>query len=241
MNSFNGQVILQANQTNRESDDHCFAGSRTPVCRKSNTSTRWRERRGGAGWRAFSLLLPPSLRLLGSCIRQQSSPFTNTLGMKFIPVKDTDVLFCIHETRRQDYEAFAKEMPAVDASWKKPAQGGSADVEGDDHPVVHVNWDDAQAFCDWLSKKEGRAYRLPADREWSHAIGIERDEKRSKEDTPKTLSSRAGPGWVWGTQCLPPPKGSGNFFDLTQMATVPNFEIPLQTETFYIMIMMMDM
>lgn len=146
--------------------------------------------------------------------------------MKFIPLKDADVLFCIHETRRQDYEVFTKEIPGVDALWKKPLHLGSANVEGGDHPVVHVNWDDAQAFCLWLSKKEGRTYRLPADREWSLAIGIERDEKRAKDDTPKTLSGRAGPlGWVWGTQ-WPPPKGSGNFFDLTQMRTVPNFEIP---------------
>ncbi len=39
----------------------------------------------------------------------------------------------------------------------------------DDCPVVNVSWNDAQAFCDWLSKKEGKAYRLPTEAEWEYA------------------------------------------------------------------------
>jgi sulfatase modifying factor 1 len=40
---------------------------------------------------------------------------------------------------------------------------------GDDHPVVNVSWNDAVAFCDWLSAKEGKRYRLPTEAEWEHA------------------------------------------------------------------------
>jgi formylglycine-generating enzyme required for sulfatase activity len=29
-----------------------------------------------------------------------------------------------------------------------------------------VSWDDATAFCEWLSKKEGKPYRLPTEAEW---------------------------------------------------------------------------
>jgi formylglycine-generating enzyme required for sulfatase activity len=41
--------------------------------------------------------------------------------------------------------------------------------QNDRHPVVNVNWYDAQAFCDWLSKQEGRTYRLPSEAEWEYA------------------------------------------------------------------------
>src|SRR5690606_37963436 len=37
------------------------------------------------------------------------------------------------------------------------------------HPVVNISWNDAKAFCDWLSKKEGKTYRLLTEAEWEYA------------------------------------------------------------------------
>jgi formylglycine-generating enzyme required for sulfatase activity len=36
-------------------------------------------------------------------------------------------------------------------------------------PVINVSWNDAVAFCDWLSKMTGKKYRLPTEAEWEYA------------------------------------------------------------------------
>jgi sulfatase modifying factor 1 len=38
-----------------------------------------------------------------------------------------------------------------------------------DRPVINVNWHDAVAFCEWMSKVTGKTYRLPTEAEWEYA------------------------------------------------------------------------
>ncbi len=139
--------------------------------------------------------------------------FTNSLGMKFVPVPGIDVLFCIHETRFQDFAAYAAEVPSAKSSWCD--EGNPLyDVplkERTLHPVSRVNWEESQAFCQWLSRKEGRTYRLPTDREWSYAAGIGDAEHREAEMTPDTVPIVEN-AYPWGSE-WPPPPGSGNFCD----------------------------
>jgi len=41
--------------------------------------------------------------------------------------------------------------------------------QSDSHPVVNVTWNDVVAFCEWLSRKEGKMYRLPTEAEWEYS------------------------------------------------------------------------
>ena len=47
--------------------------------------------------------------------------------------------------------------------------GGVIPTGKEDHPVVQVSWQEAQAFCGWLSKKCGQPVRLPSEAEWEKA------------------------------------------------------------------------
>lgn len=136
--------------------------------------------------------------------------FTNSLGMKFVPVPGTDILMCIHETRRSDYGAYAQAASGVNGSWREGGVNGMTGETQGSLPVARVNWTDANTFCEWLSKKEGRTYRLPTDREWSFAVGIGRDE--GKDGTPDSKSGKVADEYPWGKK-WPPAKGAGNYAD----------------------------
>ena len=142
----------------------------------------------------------------------KEQPFVNSLGMKFVPVPGTGVLFCIHETRRQDYAAFAAETPGIGSKWKTSNANGVPCGHEADHPVVDVSWNDAKAFCEWLSKKEQREYNLPTDHEWSLAVGLDEDSALAKSRTPEELNNHILGQYPWGTQ-WPPPERAGNYAD----------------------------
>ncbi len=130
--------------------------------------------------------------------------FTNSLGMKFVPVGDIRV--SIWETRVQDYALFVQ----ATGRHYEPTDFQQAP----NHPIVKVNWFDAMAFCKWLTEKEHddnlieerQSYRLPTDREWSTAVGLQNE----PGGTPQARDGKIKDQFPWGKQ-WPPPSSAGNY------------------------------
>jgi len=132
--------------------------------------------------------------------------FVNSLGQKFVPIPGTPAYFCIWDTRVSDYGRFVQE---TGRAWK-PA-GFS---QKPDHPAVRINYNDATAFCEWLTQKEHASgklpqdceYRLPKDLEWSAAAGMGPEAPGLPRDRDGAIPNC----YAWGTN-WPPPAGAGNF------------------------------
>ncbi len=178
--------------------------SSDPVC-ATGTFTK----RGGAGfyanlkrWRFLIMVVlmgSPVLLISSGCGNEgfrsgiMSHPptavFTNSLGMKFLPLPASHgSLLSVWETRVRDFAAFVDDSNH-DATgnfyyhrnyrwncdtnyWRYPGF-----EQTPEHPVVGVSWGDAMAFCHWLTEHEralgiidrDQTYRLPSNREWNLA------------------------------------------------------------------------
>ncbi|MEM6886007.1 MAG: SUMF1/EgtB/PvdO family nonheme iron enzyme [Verrucomicrobiota bacterium] len=133
-----------------------------------------------------------------------NEPIQNSLGMNLIPLPGAKVHVSVYETRVGEYRKFVEETRRP---WKKPNF-----KQSDEHPAVMVSWEDAKAFCYWLTAKERAAgvisteqsYRLPTDVEWSLAAGV--TESEDPLDTSGLLTFQ----YPWG-EAWPPPPNAGNY------------------------------
>jgi formylglycine-generating enzyme len=131
--------------------------------------------------------------ILASAGADAPGALTNSIGMKLVRMEPgvfsmgqdgpaADYKMSVHPT--DDQSADIDEKPVHRVTITASFQIGATEVTlgqyrqfkpehnprgADDEAVTGVSWNDAVAFCDWLSRKEGRAYRLPTEAEWEYA------------------------------------------------------------------------
>jgi formylglycine-generating enzyme required for sulfatase activity len=135
-----------------------------------------------------------------ACADRTKSPelvdsLISALEAKLLPVGETGTMLSRTELTVGEWKIYlsAEGLPY----WKGPA--GFAQT--DEHPLVNVSWNQAREFCEWLSAKSGREWRLPTSEEWEAAAGKSR--------------------YPWGNH-FPPTKQDGNYrFSLGTTGTTP--------------------
>lgn len=112
-------------------------------------------------------------------------------------------------------------------SWQNPGF-----AQSDDHPVVNITWFDAQALAEWLSKTEGRRYRLPTEAEWEYAARAGTRSRFHSGDAPNSLlkvanifdvdSAKHWPKWQVHALQTPDGRGDGHTFTAPVGSFAPN-------------------
>ncbi|MEY3432068.1 MAG: hypothetical protein RL131_4, partial [Bacteroidota bacterium] len=95
-----------------------------------------------------------------------------------------------------DYLQWWKYEPGAD--WKHPLGKGSSTVGKENHPVVHIAWEDAMAYARWAGK------RLPSEAEWEFAA----------------RGGQAGDVYAWGNTF----KKNGAHMANTFQGSFPNYD-----------------
>ena len=137
-------------------------------------------------------------------LNKEDAPWVTGNPMAGEKVKITkSFMMCVHEVRVRDYRAFIK-----DTKHKEPVGEGYVPSEQrwraefkpledeeiwgkPDTPITCVSYEDALAFCKWISEKEGRKYRLPTEVEWEYAA-------RARSFKPFQLDDQLFPNKVNG-------------------------------------------
>jgi len=144
------------------------------------------------GMRLVRIPPPPPGTMIGS---SSLDPYHRP-DEKLHPVRFNQGFFmAVYTTTNADFRRFRP-------THHSPVYRG-VNLDGADHPVVNVSYDDARSFAAWLNnlpaeRAAGRTYRLPTEEEWEYA-----SQGSDSGDSRK---------FAWGDQ-WPPPEGAGNFAD----------------------------
>lgn len=90
-----------------------------------------------------------------------------------------------YEIRVRDYWRYIQES-------ERPWPEGVTQTELD-HPITNITWNEAKDFCEWISERTGREYRLPREAEWEYAG--RNGGKKIKYPTGMTVSVKNANFW----------------------------------------------
>ena len=138
---------------------------------------------------------------------RQPEEWSNSVGMKFRAIPAGTFLMGSAEGEGEDDERPQHQVTITKPFWlgvhqvtqeqwrqvlgTTPWKGQSYTIEGSDVAASYVSWDDAVKFCERLSQKEGRRYRLPTEAEWEYACRAGTTTKYGFGDDEKQLGEYA--------------------------------------------------
>ena len=127
---------------------------------------------------------------------------------------------------------YLSRWPVTNAQYEKfdPAHRSKRALgAGDAHPVVYVTHADATRFCDWLSAREKRKYRLPTEAEWEYAA---RSTNQRKFPWGNLLKSADLANFADANKRLPwaDPNLNGGFAETSPVGSFPHGASPFGME-----------
>jgi formylglycine-generating enzyme len=181
---------------------------------------------------AASIVVLTVCSLLRADAMPDGKMFTNSLGMEMVRIE-------AGQFRMGSEDGEWDERPVRAVTISRPFYLGATEVTNaqyerfdpghrelrgklgfskeDDEAVVFVSWEQAMAFCQWLSEKEGRPYRLPTEAEWEYACraGTTTPYWTGRE-LPQTFHKNVRNSW------FPSSRGEGEVVPLYVGQTPPN-------------------
>lgn len=114
---------------------------------------------------APTVALPRMIPLPGTTIEMAETEITVAQFAAF--VEATNYRTYAEKTGRSFRWDGDRWLPMPGVTWRNDVTGSGP--QPSNHPVIHISWYDAVAYCNWLSQLTQSAYRLPYVSEWEAA------------------------------------------------------------------------
>ena len=166
-------------------------------------------------------VLPPGQFLMGSAPGEAGR--SDHEGPQHLVTVAYPLAVAETEVTRDQFAAFVAATGQAMAPGCRVFQGGKWDIDKardwqspgfeqtGQHPVVCVNWQDANAYVQWLSRTTGQAYRLLSEAEWEYAARAGAATRFSFGDRNEDLCRHANvadqdakakyPDFTWAIDC----------------------------------------